>query len=212
MANPREGFNNELEIDMIGYARRLYPNELPPFVDLDLSSNVQAGTRREVIRSAESGHWPLPTGSKSELICRAWGNTQHRFWTYDVREFRYIVKGFPAIHDGKTWVVYRIWDGKDHGIGEPNGFGSLRVAFEYRPDIVQEEIALESMFLNRSRRRKALGQREPRQADGNSTFRKMAAMVEQAERDMGRGAKENERQVDKGQYTTLVNVGTATLL
>lgn len=208
MANPRKGFNKELEIDMIGFARRHYPNELPPFIDHDLVPNVQPGSRREVVRGTDSGHWPLPTGSKSALTCRAWGNTQHRFWTYDVREFRYIVKGFPAINDGKSWVVYRIWDGQDHGLEEPYGFGSLRVAFEYRPDIIPEEIPPASMFLNRSRRRVALRQREPRQADGNSTFRKMAAMAEQAERNMGRGPKENER----GQYTTLINVGTTSLL
>lgn len=129
-----------------------------------------------------------------------------------MREFRYIVKGFPAINDGKSWVVYRIWDGQDHGFEQPNGFGSLRVAFEYRPDIVPAEVPPELMFLDRSRRREALGQREPRQVDGNSTFRKMAAMVEQAEREMGHGSKESERQVDKGQCIILVNGRTATIL
>ncbi len=209
-ARRHEDDDNEREIGMIEVARRLYPSEPPPFIDHDLSSHVQPGAQREVINSTDSGHWPLPTGSKSKVVCRAWANTQHKFWTYDVRDFRYIVKGFPAVHDGKSWVVYRIWDGEDHDLEESKGFGSRRVAFEYRPDTNPEGIAPEAMFLDRSSRREAFGQRGPRKADGNRTFRQMAAMVKQAERGMGSGPKKNGNQVAKGRYIILECFGTIT--
>ena len=188
--------NQEPEIDMIGEARRLYLTEPPPFIDESLSPDVQLGARREVIKAPESGNWPLPTGTKTAIVCRVWQNTGYKFWTYDVGKFRYIVKGFPATHDFKTWVVYRVWDAEDRG--DPKGFGSRRVAFEYRPDIDPEAIPSGSMFLTRSSRRDALKKGEQSQADGNRALRMMAELTEEAERKIGSTSQKRDRKGGRG--------------
>ena len=189
----------KIEIYMIEFAKARYQYHLPPFIDSGLPANLKPGMNQKVLLSTDSGHSPPLNGSTSVLICQTWGNTDHRFWTLDLRGYRYIVKGFPASYHDTSWVVYRIWDGEDRGSEDKLGFRDRVVACEYRPEIVPMDVSPESNFPDRSSRRQGPGKLKLIEIDRKRRFFKLIAMTEKAEKSMDRNSNKTKVLHCKGQ-------------
>ena len=136
---------DDIPIDLLEEAELTFGTGLPPFIQKNLDSTIMPGDKHQVIPKTNNGIIPsIKSTKRVQLVCRAWNNNNSdRFWTYDYRNVRYIVKAFRTHAQPKHMpkIAYHIWE----GMGGKNRFQTTQVAFDaddrlYGPDIKEKFI------------------------------------------------------------------------
>lgn len=137
----------DIPIDLMEESVMTFGTGLPPFIQKNLDPTIMPGDKHQVIPKTNNGTIPsIKSTRRVELVCRAWNqNNSDRFWTYDYRNVRYVVKAFRT-HAQPTnlpKIAYHVWQ----GMGGENRFSTTQIAFDaddrlYGPDTTEKFIPL----------------------------------------------------------------------
>lgn len=135
----------DIPIDLLDEAELNFGKGLPPFIQKNLDPIIMPGDKHQVIPKTNNGTIPsIKSTKRVQLVCRAWNNSNSdRFWTYDYRNVRYIVKAFRthAQPQHMPKIAYHVWE----GMGGQSRFQHTQIAFDaddrlYGPDTKEKFI------------------------------------------------------------------------
>ena len=115
---------SELETHKLKEAEEFWDVDPPPFIDNGIPDSIQPDGQLEVWKASPLGQQPPINGSKTLITCRAWKNTNLKYWTCDgiTEDWRYIVGGL-GVPNSRGWFVWLVWHGNE------TGFTAKRVLF-----------------------------------------------------------------------------------
>lgn len=113
--------NEDLEIESLDEALGHWTSQLPPFIDYAIPTSMKPGESMQVWKASENAAPVKKNSPKTQVTCRAWGDTGYKYWTSDIHGWRYIVGGM-GVPNSRGFYAWFIW----HGI-KYDGFTKKRV-------------------------------------------------------------------------------------
>ena len=108
-----EAEDDDMQTYMLDEALKCWDKLSPPFIDYAIPETIRPGDRLEVWKASDLGAPVQRTSPKTYVTCQRWKNSNHKYWTWDCNDLRYIVGGISE-PNSRGYFSWLVWHGQEH--------------------------------------------------------------------------------------------------